>query len=126
MTTRRGFLRAGAVAALATATAAATARIAHALPGASIAARITGTTMERVSVPGQARTGGYRPLVDGAGWPVYVRQELATAGSTREAMRTPLASFVQLTDMHIVDAQSPRGSSSSTRSRRRPSARRRH
>ncbi|RDB48601.1 TIGR03767 family metallophosphoesterase, partial [Tsukamurella tyrosinosolvens] len=34
-------------------------------------------------------------------------QELATAGGTREAVRAPLASFVQLTDMHIVDAQSP-------------------
>ncbi|NMD55889.1 MULTISPECIES: TIGR03767 family metallophosphoesterase [Tsukamurella] len=107
MTTRRGFLRAGAVAALATATAAATGRIAHALPGTTVAGRITGTTLERVSVPGQARAGGYRPLVDGAGWPLYVRQELATAGATREAMRAPLASFVQLTDMHIVDAQSP-------------------
>lgn len=107
MTTRRGFLRAGAVAALATASAAATGRIAHALPGSTVAGNITGTTLERVSVPGQARAGGYRPLVDGAGWPLYVRQELATAGGTREAVRAPLASFVQLTDMHIVDAQSP-------------------
>ncbi|MGV7904396.1 TIGR03767 family metallophosphoesterase, partial [Mycobacterium kansasii] len=31
----------------------------------------------------------------------------ATASGTREAVRAPLASFVQLTDMHIVDAQSP-------------------
>ena len=107
MTTRRGFLRAGAVAALAAAGAAATGRIAHALPGNTVAGTIAGTTLERVSVPGQPRVGGYRPLVDGAGWPLYVRQELATAGGTREAVRAPLASFVQLTDMHIVDAQSP-------------------
>lgn len=107
MTTRRGFLRAGAVAALATASAAATGRIAHALPGNTVAGTIAGTTLERVSVPGQPRAGGYRPLVDGAGWPLYVRQELATASGTREAVRAPLASFVQLTDMHIVDAQSP-------------------
>ena len=80
MTTRRGFLRAGAVAALATASAAATGRIAHALPGNTVAGTIAGTTLERVSVPGQPRVGGYRPLVDGAGWPLYVRQELATAG----------------------------------------------
>ncbi|GAB3135475.1 TIGR03767 family metallophosphoesterase [Tsukamurella serpentis] len=107
MTTRRNFLRAGAAAVTAVAAGAATTRTAGAVPGSAVAASIAGTTLEKVCVPGQARAGGYRPLVDGAAWPLYVRQELATAGSARESTRQALASFVQLTDMHIVDAQSP-------------------
>ncbi|WP_019201665.1 TIGR03767 family metallophosphoesterase [Tsukamurella sp. 1534] len=107
MTTRRSFLRAGAAAVTAAAATAATSRFASAEPAAAAAANIAGTTLERVSVPGAPRAGGYRPLVPGAAWPLYVRQELATAGAARETARTPLASFVQLTDMHIVDAQSP-------------------
>ncbi|GAA0986175.1 TIGR03767 family metallophosphoesterase [Nocardiopsis tropica] len=107
MTSRRSFLRAGAATLAVAATSTVTTRYAHAVPGIATATGTAGTTLDRVCVPGTARAGGYRPLVPGTGWPLYVRQELATAGAARETTRAPLASFVQITDMHIVDAQSP-------------------
>ncbi|WP_433887799.1 TIGR03767 family metallophosphoesterase [Streptomyces sp. CA-111067] len=51
--------------------------------------------------------GGYRRIVQGPGWPVVVRSELGTARSGRAQRRTPLACFVQFTDLHIADVQSP-------------------
>ncbi|MFI7586732.1 TIGR03767 family metallophosphoesterase [Spongisporangium articulatum] len=65
----------------------------------------TGTTLEAAAVP--LGTSGYRRLGAGPGWPTVVRTELATAHAGREARRTALTSFVQLTDVHVVDAQSP-------------------
>lgn len=64
-----------------------------------------GTTLHTVATPVGAS--GYRTLTAGPGWPVVVRDELAEARSGREDRRTPLASLVQLTDLHILDAQSP-------------------
>ena len=64
-----------------------------------------GTTLEAVAVPVGAS--GYRRLAAGPGWPTVVRTELAAARTGREDRRTPLASIVQLTDVHLVDAQSP-------------------
>ncbi|WP_026917503.1 TIGR03767 family metallophosphoesterase [Gordonia shandongensis] len=78
---------------------------AHAEPAAPSAA--AGTTLAKVGVPGRARKGGYRPLVAGPGWPLVVRRDLATATPGRDGRRRALASFVQLTDIHIVDVQSP-------------------
>ncbi|MCX3058283.1 TIGR03767 family metallophosphoesterase [Streptomyces sp. GXMU-J5] len=69
------------------------------------AVRIDGTTLERAATPvGQ---GGYRRLVAGPGWPVVVRGELAGATSGRDDRRTGLASFVQFTDLHLTDTESP-------------------
>ncbi|MFZ2173969.1 MAG: TIGR03767 family metallophosphoesterase [Rhodococcus sp. (in: high G+C Gram-positive bacteria)] len=64
-----------------------------------------GTTLTSVAVP--LGTSGYRRLGAGPGWPALVRTELAEAHAGREDRRTALASLVQLTDVHLVDAQSP-------------------
>jgi metallophosphoesterase (TIGR03767 family) len=64
-----------------------------------------GTTLQAVATG--SGTGGYRRLVDGPGWQQVVRTELATAKSGREDRRTALACFVQFTDLHLTDAQSP-------------------
>lgn len=64
-----------------------------------------GTTLQSVSrmVPGS----GYRRLAPGPGWPLVVRTDLARAGAGRDRRRRNLACFVQFTDLHIVDVQSP-------------------
>ncbi|QTJ68885.1 TIGR03767 family metallophosphoesterase [Rhodococcus sp. ZPP] len=64
-----------------------------------------GTTLEATAVP--LGTSGYRKLGAGPGWPTIVRTELAEARNGREDRRTALASLVQLTDVHLVDTQSP-------------------
>ncbi|WP_347956269.1 TIGR03767 family metallophosphoesterase [Gordonia aichiensis] len=102
---RRQFLRASAATAGAVAVGGAAAGHVHANPAAT--ANTAGTTLAQVAAPGRARKGGYRPLVAGRGWPLYIRQELATAKSGRETARSAVASFVQLTDIHITDVQSP-------------------
>ncbi|MFJ9406634.1 TIGR03767 family metallophosphoesterase [Streptomyces sp. NPDC101393] len=52
-------------------------------------------------------SGGYRRITSGPGWPLVVRPELAAAGSGRQDRRTALACFVQFTDLHVADVQSP-------------------
>lgn len=64
-----------------------------------------GTTLDTVATP-QGAT-GYRRLTAGPGWPLVTRTELAPANPTRDDRRTALASFVQFTDLHLVDSQSP-------------------
>ncbi len=103
---RRTFLTAGAAAA-ALALGSRGGGAAHAEPGALGSANTAGTTLARVAVPGAARAGGYRKLTEGPGWPLFVRQELAAGQSGRESKRTALACFVQTTDIHITDVQSP-------------------
>ena len=57
---------------------------------------------------GRAGRGGYVTLVAGPGEPHVVREDLLTkARPGRAQRRTPLAAFAQLTDIHLVDAQSP-------------------
>lgn len=68
-------------------------------------ATTTGTTLETVATPIGAT--GYRRLKAGPGWPLVVRNDLATPKPGREERRTALACFVQFSDMHICDAQSP-------------------
>ncbi len=65
-----------------------------------------GTTLRSAAVPA-GKGGGYRRLTDGPGWPRVVRTELASAHAGRERRRTALAAFVQLTDLHVMDVQSP-------------------
>ncbi|MCF8587585.1 TIGR03767 family metallophosphoesterase [Gordonia liuliyuniae] len=105
--TRRSFLRASAAAAGAVAASSTASGLARAEPGAASSANTAGTTLEKVGVAGRPDKKGYRKLVQGKGWPLYVREELAGAKSTRDSTRTGLASFVQLTDIHITDVQSP-------------------
>ncbi|MET0132176.1 MAG: TIGR03767 family metallophosphoesterase [Kibdelosporangium sp.] len=63
-----------------------------------------GTTLETVGTP----TGtGFRRLAAGPGWPVVVRPDLVAPLGSRDDRRTALTSFVQFTDLHVIDAQSP-------------------
>ncbi len=84
-----------------------------ALPDAAALARARrisrrDTTLARVVLRGPTlNAGGYRRLVAGSGEPHHVRSELARPRRGREARRVPLTSFVQFTDTHILDAQSP-------------------
>ncbi|WP_461027681.1 TIGR03767 family metallophosphoesterase, partial [Streptomyces sparsus] len=50
---------------------------------------------------------GYRRLAEGPGWARVLRSELAEPTSGRADRRTVLASFVQFTDLHVVDVQHP-------------------
>ncbi|MET9293104.1 TIGR03767 family metallophosphoesterase [Streptomyces sp. NPDC003077] len=72
---------------------------------AARAVRTAGTTLEQVATP--TGSGTYKRLRGGPGWPLVVRGELAPASATRDDRRTGLASFVQLTDLHLVDTESP-------------------
>ena len=68
-----------------------------------------GTTLERTLLRGpRSAPGGYCAIVPGPGEPYLVRTDLGVpALSGREAHRRGLVSFVQLTDTHLIDAQSP-------------------
>ncbi|MGC0315104.1 TIGR03767 family metallophosphoesterase [Kitasatospora acidiphila] len=70
------------------------------------AVRVGGTTLEQVATP-SGGAAGYQRLAAGPGWPLVVRGELAAAQSGRDDRRTALASFVQFTDMHLTDTESP-------------------
>ncbi|MGH3310429.1 MAG: TIGR03767 family metallophosphoesterase, partial [Streptomyces sp.] len=65
-----------------------------------------GTTLDSVATP-RGTEGGYRRLGDGPGWKRELRTELAEAKRGRADTRTPLAAFVQFTDLHVVDVQHP-------------------
>ncbi|MFD4571220.1 TIGR03767 family metallophosphoesterase [Streptomyces sp. NPDC058417] len=65
-----------------------------------------GTTLAAVAAPRGAAT-GFRRLGSAPGWARVVRDGLAPAKSGRARRRTPLASFVQLTDLHLIDSQHP-------------------
>ncbi|NLU71451.1 TIGR03767 family metallophosphoesterase [Streptomyces sp. HNM0575] len=65
-----------------------------------------GTTLARVSTP-RGNPDGYRRLGDGPGWKRLIRTDLAQARAGRTEKRRTLASFVQFTDLHMVDVQHP-------------------
>lgn len=69
------------------------------------AADPTGTTLASTIVLGTGD--GYVTLREGPGWPTIERTDLVTLTPGRVDARTALAAVVQLTDVHIVDAQSP-------------------
>ncbi len=78
--------------------------------GLPSAPRTKGTTLARTLVKGKKGKGGYRKIVVGPGEPHLLRRELAKgAPRTRPAAakRRPLLAMGQLTDMHLLDAQSP-------------------
>jgi metallophosphoesterase (TIGR03767 family) len=68
-----------------------------------------GTTLDQTIARGAAiNPQGYVPLISGPGEPYVVREDLGTRGlGGRAKRRTGLASLVQFTDTHIIDAQSP-------------------
>ena len=76
--------------------------------GAKAATRAPVATLAATVRRGRAGKGGYVTLVAGPGEPHVVREDLLTkAQAGRAARRTPLTAFAQLTDIHLVDAQSP-------------------
>ena len=72
-------------------------------------ARPQGTTLDSTVRIGPAINQlGYRRLVSGAGEPHVVRDDLGTAAQAgREGRRVVVLPFAHLTDIHLVDAQSP-------------------
>lgn len=64
-----------------------------------------GTTLERTLT--LAGDGPYRRFTETPGWPIVVRDELAEPKRGREGRREPLATLVHLTDIHVIDGQSP-------------------
>jgi metallophosphoesterase (TIGR03767 family) len=66
-----------------------------------------GTTLARTLLLGPAGPGGYRPIVVGPGEPYLLRLDLMPAPPGAAPNRRPVLAFVHLTDIHIVDAQSP-------------------
>ena len=66
------------------------------------------TTLDSTLGKGPAGAGGYTPVIRQAGEPHIVRTDLGTAANAgRASRRTAVLSFAHLTDVHIVDAQSP-------------------
>ena len=110
--TRRTFLK-GAVGAAGVAGAGGlTAGTAHADGGHGGWPDGDGTTLDRTIVRGTSGTGGYAPLTYAEGEPYLVRPELTgesmrAMGERRLRDRRVLASFAQLTDIHVMDVQSP-------------------
>lgn len=64
-----------------------------------------GTTLVATII--RAAPAGYARLLDGPGWPTKVRDDFVRLKPARVADRVGLASVVHLTDVHIIDAQSP-------------------
>ncbi len=102
--TRRTVLGAAALAGLALPL-----REALAAPATGQAPAVEGTTLDSTVVPGPAvNAQGYRRLVSGPGEPHQVREDLGVrARAGRRARRTGLLAFAHLTDVHVVDVQSP-------------------
>ena len=65
------------------------------------------TTLDRILVRGDKNAAGWRKVVTRPGEPHRVRSPLAPAKSGRRKRRTPILTFVQFSDVHVVDAQSP-------------------
>lgn len=103
---RRRTLLGGSIGGLAVTTlASARARTDASPPPKEYIAAGTGTTLERAARP--VSRNGYTRLTAGKGYPLIVRTDLSAARSGREDRRTGRASVVQLTDLHVLDAQSP-------------------
>jgi len=65
-------------------------------------------TLDKVILKGRAGRGGWAPLVHAAGEEHVVRTGLgAPAKAGRKDRRRALLAFAQLSDVHVVDAQSP-------------------
>lgn len=68
-----------------------------------------GTTLERTYVVADraGRPGGYSPILAAHSEPPLVRSDLAAALPGRGVRGRPVIAFAQLSDVHVVDAQSP-------------------
>jgi metallophosphoesterase (TIGR03767 family) len=77
-------------------------------PSLSHAAVVARTTLNRTLVPGAPNALGYSKIVARAGEVRSVRTDLGVAAQPgRTSRRVGLQSFVQLSDIHIVDHESP-------------------
>ncbi|KAA1398072.1 TIGR03767 family metallophosphoesterase [Aeromicrobium ginsengisoli] len=66
------------------------------------------TTLATRLVRGAPGAGGYAPVIVQTGEPHTLRTELGgTANDARTTTRTPILAFAHMTDVHLVDAQSP-------------------
>lgn len=65
------------------------------------------TTLRRTLVRGRPGAGGYAPIRHAAGEPYLLRRDLAGTTFRRRGNRRVVASFAQLTDIHVMDVQSP-------------------
>ncbi len=74
---------------------------------ASVRRRGSGTTLEHTLVRGAPGAGGYAPITVAAGEPYLVRGDLGAVTARRARHGRVLASFAQLTDIHVMDVQSP-------------------
>ncbi|WP_033295768.1 TIGR03767 family metallophosphoesterase [Amycolatopsis jejuensis] len=74
---------------------------------ATRAVRTAGTTLEQVAVGAQNGQKGYSCLTAGPGWPLIVREDLLEGKAGRDDRRTGLGAFVQFTDLHFTDTESP-------------------
>lgn len=81
----------------------------RAVAGVVPATRMRGrTTLDVVVGRAEPAEGGWRSLVTGPGEPHRLRKDLGGRTTRRRLQRrTALLSFVQITDVHVVDAQSP-------------------
>jgi metallophosphoesterase (TIGR03767 family) len=66
-----------------------------------------GTTLAQTLLHGTPDASGYRPVIAGPGEPSTLRGDLLGGATYAPGTRTPLLALNQLTDMHIIDAQSP-------------------
>ncbi|MGT2424801.1 TIGR03767 family metallophosphoesterase [Amnibacterium kyonggiense] len=104
--TRRTVLATGVVAVTAVGTGSALAGAAG--PASAATGSASGTTLQRTLLRGAPDAAGYVKHVVGPGEPYVLRTELGgTAGPNRATRRRGLAAFVQFTDVHIQDTQSP-------------------
>jgi metallophosphoesterase (TIGR03767 family) len=101
---RRNFLRAAAAAA----GAAALTQVGSLSSAAVAAMRTTGTTLGTTYAPGPPDANGYAKVVAVPGEGRTLRTDLGVrAGTDRGNGRKPLLAFAQLSDVHVVDHQSP-------------------
>jgi len=103
---RRSVLKASAVAA----TAAAVGLPARTAAAATAPAAPVGTTLDQTLLVADrtGRAGGYAPVLNAPGEPVLLRTDLGgVAQPGREGRRRTLLAFAQISDVHVVDCQSP-------------------
>jgi metallophosphoesterase (TIGR03767 family) len=71
---------------------------------AAAAGGLNVTTVQRTLIRNPAQTSGFVDVIEGPGEPHLLRTELT---STLPSFRRPLIAFAQMTDLHVVDDQSP-------------------